>query len=176
MKSVPHALNEPSYRKETSLMSAILAIDPGLTGAVAIYSSVGEGSLFVYDMPLAGNEVDVHALGVLIAGHSILAAYIERVGPMPRDGVRQAWRFSAAYASVCTLVTLLKLPLHKINPTLWKRGLRIPQTKDVKLRKELSRKRAIELFPDYAALFARKKDSNRAEAALLAYYAHRVHT
>jgi crossover junction endodeoxyribonuclease RuvC len=36
--------------------------------------------------------------------------------------------------------------------------------------KDGSRLRAIELFPNYGQLFARKKDDGRADAALLAYW------
>jgi hypothetical protein len=41
-------------------------------------------------------------------------------------------------------------------------------------RKDAARKRACQLFPQVAGLFSRVKDDGRAEAALLAYYAHHM--
>ena len=59
------------------------------------------------------------------------------------------------------------IPTTVVTATVWKRDMKLNQDK------ELSRKRAIELFPAFATMFARKKDHNRAEAALLAVWLER---
>ena len=94
-----------------------------------------------------------------------------RVGPMPRDGVRQAWRFSAAYTTARVVVTMLNIPTIPIRPAVWKKGMRVGGGAE---GKDQCRAMAIRLFPACADAFARKKDAGRAEAALLAYYGSQI--
>jgi crossover junction endodeoxyribonuclease RuvC len=62
--------------------------------------------------------------------------------------------------------------LHTVTPAQWKFGvgLNAVSGQDQKARKNASREKAIELFPQYADLFARVKDDGRAEAALMAWW------
>lgn len=150
-----------------SLPQTVLGIDPGVTGAIAFYFPGLYGRVAVYDMPTMAGEVNAHALDGLIRDHAPTVAVIERVGPMPRDGVMQAWRFSAAYNTARTVVMLRDIPLTLITPAVWKKGMGV---KGGPAGKEQCRRKAIEMFPAVAGHFLRKKDQGRAEAALLAYY------
>jgi len=142
----------------------VLGIDPGLTGACALFDVAKPQQIEVFDMPVIGHEVDVHALTAQLRElMAIDVAYIERVGPQPRDGVRQAWRFSSAYTAARTVVTLLQIPIELVAPGTWKAAYKLRGSD-----KSESRQRAVSLFPGQAALFCRVKDSGRAEAALLA--------
>lgn len=146
---------------------SILAIDPGITGALAVYRP-SDHHLYVFDMPEINGKVDPHTLSRLIKQHSPTVAVIENVGPMPRDGVRQAWRFSAANTTACVVCALLELPTSFVSPAKWKSSYGVkggPEGKDK------CRALAIQIFPAVASLFERKKDAGRAEAALLAYLA-----
>jgi len=67
-------------------MTCLLAIDPGLTGALAVYLTGAPDRVAVYDMPVVDSEVNHHELARLIRSFSPDVAWIERVGPMPRDG------------------------------------------------------------------------------------------
>ena len=51
-----------------------------------------------------------------------------------------------------------------VTPQRWQKVVEVRGGKDG------ARLRAIELFPAYASLFARKKDDGRADAALIAWY------
>ena len=148
-------------------MSWILAVDPGLTGAIAFCDPTVKGRVSVYDMPVVNGGVDVHQLQQSIKQYAPVWAYIEQVGPMPRDGVRQVWRFSGAYHTVKTLVQVMRVPLTLIPSATWKKAFHL---KGGPAGKEQSRAEAIKIFPHSAHLFERKKDHNRAEAALLAHY------
>jgi len=151
---------------------SILAIDPGLSGALAFYyPDAANGTVKVYDMPRVADEIDPAELSRIISEHSPTVAVIERVGPMPRDGVRQAWRFSAAYTTAHVVCALLNVPTTRITPAKWKREVKVKGGPE---GKEQCRALAIQLFPTCAASFARKKDAGRAEAALLAHYAHQT--
>jgi hypothetical protein len=145
----------------------IIAIDPGLTGAVAFYIAK-RNYMAVYDMPVMGSEVDAHQLRTLIRSHGATSAIIERVGPMPRDGVMQAWRFSATFAVAKTVVALMGMPTTLVPASVWKKAIHVRGGPE---GKEQCRTLAIQMFPANAADFARKKDAGRAEAALLAVYA-----
>ena len=151
-------------------MTCIMSIDPGLTGAIAIYYPDNPGRVAVYDMPTVGSAVNAAALHGVIERHAPDVAVIERVGPMPRDGVMQAWRFSAAFTTAQVVCALSNVPIVLITPSQWKKAMKLPGGKAAK---DQSRTLAIATFPSCADAFARKKDAGRAEAALLAiYYVH----
>jgi Holliday junction resolvasome RuvABC endonuclease subunit len=149
-------------------MTIILAIDPGLTGALALYHPETPHHVGVYDMPVVDGEINYHQLFSLLKTWKPDIAYIERVGPMPRDGVRQAWRFASAYTAARVAVALLNIPTVLVTPGSWKKAMKVGGGAD---GKEECRAMALRMFPACADHFARKKDAGRAEAALLAVYA-----
>jgi hypothetical protein len=151
----------------SSAVQVILSIDPGVTGAIAIYFSDHPDRVAVFDMPLVDGEVNPHALRDLINTYKPTCAIIEQVGPMPGDGIRQAWRFSAAYTTARVVVALLDIPMTLVTPGAWKKAMNVKGGPD---GKEQCRAKALQLFPACAASFARKRDAGRSEAALLALY------
>lgn len=85
----------------------LAAIDPGLTGAVAFYFPITPDRVSIFDMPLIGSEVEHASLARLLRQHEPAFALVEQVGPMPRDGAVQAFRFGAAYAAAKVTVGLV---------------------------------------------------------------------
>jgi hypothetical protein len=112
-------------------------------------------------------EVNAAELRDMIMKYNPTLAIIEPVGSMPRDGVRQAWRFSAAYTTARNVVALFNIPVDLVTPSNWKRSMQVAGGVG---GKEQCRAKAVQLFPACAASFARKKDAGRAEAAPLARY------
>lgn len=145
----------------------IMACDPGLTGAIAFYFPTAPDRVAVDDMPVVDGEVEPASIVRRIKQMGPTVAIIERVGPMPRDGAVQAFRFGSAYAAVKVSVAMGGVPYHLVTPAAWKRHFKLAGGKE---GKEQSRALALQLFPASAELFARKKDDGRAEAALLARY------
>ena len=84
---------------------------------------------------------------------------------MPKQGVSSTFKFGKAYGVVIGVVAALKIPVHFVAPSVWKRHFGLSADK------EEARARALQYWPERAELFARKKDHGRAEAALLARYA-----
>ncbi len=146
----------------------IAAIDPGMTGAVAFLATDSLERVSVYDMPVVGSEVETASLARLLREHAPVFGLVEQVGPMPRDGAVQAFRFGAAYAAAKLTVSMSGFPLHLVTPQVWKKHFRLSGGTD---GKEAARALALRMFPASASVFARKKDHGRAEAALLARYA-----
>ncbi len=151
-----------------------MGIDPGAFGAIAILDK-NSRELVIIDMPTLKvkrgprvvNQVDAHMLADALRGHvtANTSALIEKVHAMPGQGVSSMFSFGRAAGIVEGVLAGLSVPFQLIPPATWTKSMRTFGGKDG------SRQRAQELFPDYAHLFARKKDDGRAEAALLACYA-----
>jgi hypothetical protein len=151
----------------------ILAIDPGLSNGVAVLDQhadllfateiapIGEGAR--KRLPLAG-------LVDLIEQYGVTCAVVEDVSAMPRQGVSSSFRFGRATGSFEGVLSALKIPTTFIRPVVWKKPLGAAGA-----TKEGARCLALQRWPTAAHFFPRKKDHNRAEAALLgAYYVERL--
>jgi crossover junction endodeoxyribonuclease RuvC len=146
----------------------ILAIDPGLEGAGAVMDAGGE-LIEVFDLPTIGEgarrRIDAANLADLIRSHTPYAfAIVEQVGAWPKQGVASTFRFGQAHGTILGVVGALAIPVRHATPARWKKAFGLNSDA------EASRARAIETWPTYAGLFARKRGHNRAEAALLGLY------
>jgi hypothetical protein len=145
----------------------ILGVDPGQNGALAVIDDNG-ALIVVDDMPVVGGHVNAVLVGHWLRDHgSIHLAVIEDCHSMPGQGVASSFKFGRAKGVVEGVVGALGLPVEMPSPTMWKRAMGV--TKD----KETTRALAIELWPEHVDRFKRKKDADRAEAALLAEYGRR---
>jgi crossover junction endodeoxyribonuclease RuvC len=146
-------------------MKIYIGIDPGASGAVA-FIGIDEINVFDFD------EGD--ALGFLKfirQGHTCKAV-IEKVSAMPGQGVSSTFKFGTNFGQWIGRLEALGIPFDFVTPQKWKKAIFDSMPKgDVK---EMSRDRAIRLFPEMALHLKRKKDHNRAEALLLAEYARRT--
>lgn len=158
-------------------MTAVIAIDPGLTGAIACYEG---GRLDVVDMPTeARGKKSVVALaglwqavGASVSTEVPTVGVIENVGSMPRQGIASACNFGKTIGACEMALVAAGCDLVRVTPPTWKFGVGLQHDPkaDTKARKNASRARASELFPNHAHLFARVKDDGRAEAALMAWW------
>ena len=90
-------------------------------------------------------------------------AWIEYVAPMPKLGVIAAAGMGRTHGAILAALQVAGIPFTMVSPQSWKRRLNVSSAKDSTLG--LARVK----FPG-ADHFDRKKDHNRAEAALIAYY------
>lgn len=158
-------------------MTAVIAIDPGLTGALV---RLLDDELLVQDMPTETrgkkSVLDLEALWVVIDAWNPLRrrmhGIIENVGSMPCQGIASACNFGKTIGACEMALVAAGCEMVRVTPRTWKFGVGLQHDPkaDTKARKNASRARAIELFPDYAHLFARVKDDGRAEAALMAWW------
>lgn len=140
---------------------AIMGIDPGVTGGIAfLYRS---GMVAAQDIPTAGGEVDADLIARTIRSFAPRFAVVERASAMPGQGVSSTFKFGAAYGALCAVVTVCRIPLHFVSPSVWKKHFHLDKDK------EKSRKLAKDYWPG-CGFFDRKKDHGRAEAALIARY------
>lgn len=147
--------------------SAILGVDPGLSGAMALYDV--DGTLEIVDMPtlqLKKRVVDEYALARIIDNWSsrIREVWLEQVGTRPGEGAVGAFTFGRGYGLIRGVCAANFLSIIDVTPATWKRALRVPAEKDG------ARAAASRAFPRHAEMWARVKDDGRAEAALIARY------
>lgn len=153
----------------------ILGVDPGATGAVALITD-DIGLVSIDDMPSLsvrrGKSDKLEVNGSALARYlSVLApdvAYIEAVGGMQGQSASAAFNFGRACGAPEYICAALRIPVVRVSPGRWKRAMGLKGGKDE------SRMLATRMWPAHARLFERKKDNDRAEAALLAEYGRRL--
>ena len=151
----------------------IVGCDPGAFGAIAILDTETR-HLTIIDMPIIKakrgprvvNQVDpallAQALRPRIREND--QAYVEKTWAMPGQGVSSSFAFGRAGGVLEGVLATLGATVTLVPPATWTKTMRFFKGKDA------SRERAIELFPEYATMFSRKKDDGRADAALLAVW------
>lgn len=150
------------------MTTCILGIDPGVSGALAFYWPEAPHRVIAEDFPTAYGHIDSGRLADRIRQMAPDFAVFEAVGAMPGQGVSSTFKFGRACGVIDGILGALNIPRRSVSPTVWKKHWKL--TKD----KEKSRALALQLFPACAKHFERKKDHNRAEAALIARFGAEV--
>ena len=156
----------------------ILGVDPGISGAFALYDPDANALAFVADVPThkvqinssPRNVQDIWAISRTIDMHaaSIRLAVIEEPHAMPAQGVASAFTFGRALGEFVGIVAANFIRIEFVRPAVWKRAMGLSHDKDQ------SRRQATKMWPQHGNLFERRKDDGRAEAALLAVYGKKV--
>jgi crossover junction endodeoxyribonuclease RuvC len=145
----------------------VLGVDPGKSGALAV---LDDGELtFVDDMPVVDNRVSGALLADLIDEifhyhPNDRVAVVEAVHSMPKQGVASVFDFGKSYGMVLGVLAHARIRVVHVPPGQWKKAMRLSADK------EQARQRALERWPGHTAVFKRKKDADRAEAALIALW------
>lgn len=147
----------------------ILGIDPGFTGALALYDPFIKKLHSIIDMPLITSptkQLDKGSLALILEGHAASIAYavLEDVGAMPNDGRASLFKFAVGKGILEGMLASLMIPVHMPTPAVWKIRMGLNS------QKSKSRELASQLFPSHAQSFARAMDDGRAEAVLLAVF------
>ncbi len=140
----------------------IIGIDPGLKGAIAL---ITPGGVTLYDTPLAGDDYNIPAMARILWEASPDMAVLEKVHSMPKQGVASSFKFGVGYGIWKGVLGALGIGVHLIPPQTWKKQFSL-----ISKPKDDSRLRAIELFPELEPELRLKKDCDRAEALLMAYW------
>jgi crossover junction endodeoxyribonuclease RuvC len=140
----------------------IAAVDPGKSGAIAFYFTSHKEVVSVEDMPIVDHLINGVELASRFKQMQPDACVIELVSSRPGQGVASMFNFGVSFGVVKGVVQALNIPVHYVTPTKWKKYFSLSSDK------EESRRRAIDLWPESADRFSRKRDDGRAEAALMA--------
>ena len=153
----------------------IVGIDPGISGAICFLK---DGKFIdVIEMPSMAegkknkkqvngnqlfNEIKSHLSAI---NDEKICVVVEHVTAMPGQGVTSMFNFGQSFGVIKGICSAMQLPIHFVRPTRWKKYFNL-----IKTSKDASRTRAIEIFPKISDQLKRKKDSNKADAILIASY------
>jgi len=156
---------------------AVLGVDPGLAGAIALWWPSTDDlnqpdDLRVYPIPTLTTlrnkkkkrEIDILRLVQLfdmLGGPDIGHAYIELVGAMPGQGVSSMFQFGRGVGILEGVICSSFIPLTRCPPVSWRKAAA------VRGGKQGSILRAVEMFPKFAPLFTYTGFS---DAALIAWW------
>ena len=90
---------------------------------------------------------------------------IEQVSAMPGQGVTSMFNFGQSFGILKGICSAMQLPMYFVRPAKWKKYFNL-----INSEKDASRTKAIEVFPYFSSELSRKKDSNKADAILIASF------
>lgn len=135
-----------------------IGIDPGKAGGIAFIPE--NGNAWAHSMP----DTDQDVLELLqSASEHKCHAVIERVGPMPKQGVVSVFTFGLGYGALGMALLASKIPFERVSPSVWQKSLGCLTKGD----KNVSKRKAQELFPNIRVTHC------IADALLIAEYARR---
>ena len=153
----------------------IIGIDPGISGAICFFKD-GEVKEII-DMPVMAegkkNKKQVNGPQIYNELYSRINntskkdifVIIEQVSAMPGQGVTSMFNFGQSFGVLKGICSAMQLSMHFVRPAKWKKYFGL-----IKTEKDASRTRVIEIFPYISSQLSRKKDSNKADAILIASF------
>ena len=151
----------------------IFGIDPGISGAISILEN--KKIIEIFDMPtmIDGKKNKKQVYGAQVANiiknklgdNKETIIVVEHVNAMPGQGVTSMFNFGQSFGVIKGICSALSLPIYFVRPTKWKKYFNL-----IKTNKDASRTKVIEIYPEISSQISRKKDSNKADAILIARY------
>ena len=158
----------------------IIGIDPGISGSICFLDN---GKILdVIEMPVMtdGKKNKKQVNGSQVYNEvtkrikqfekNQIRVVIEHVSAMPGQGVTSMFNFGQSFGILKGICTAMQLPMYFVRPTKWKKYFNLLNSE-----KDASRTRAIEIFPYFSSQLSRKKDSNKADAILIASFYHETY-
>ncbi len=153
----------------------IIGIDPGISGSISFFQ---DGKIVdVVEMPTMteGKKNKKQVNGSQIFNEisekikkldkKEIKVVIEQVSAMPGQGVTSMFNFGQSFGILKGICSAMQLPMYFVRPAKWKKYFNL-----INSEKDASRTRAIEIFPYFSGQLSRKKDSNKADAILIASF------
>ena len=157
----------------------IIAIDPGISGSICFFE---DGKILeVLEMPtmiegkkskrqVNGAQIYNEILKRIGGSEKQTRVIIEQVSAMPGQGVTSMFNFGQSYGILKGICSAMQLPMFFVRPAKWKRYFNL-----INSQKDASRTKAIEIFPYFSSQLSKKKDSNKADAILIASFYHETY-
>ena len=158
----------------------IIGIDPGISGSICFLDN---GKILdVIEMPIMtdGKKNKKQVNGSQVYNEiskrikqfekNQIRVVIEHVSAMPGQGVTSMFNFGQSFGILKGICTAMQLPMYFVRPTKWKKYFNLLNSE-----KDASRTRAKEIFPYFSSQLSRKKDSNKADAILIASFYHETY-
>ena len=153
----------------------IIGIDPGISGSICFFQ---DGKITdVVEMPTMAegkkNKKQVNGAQIFYEisvrikdlKKEEIKVVIEQVSAMPGQGVTSMFNFGQSYGILKGICSAMQLPMYFVRPAKWKKYFNL-----INSEKDASRTKAIEVFPYFSSQLSKKKDSNKADAILIASF------
>ena len=153
----------------------IIGIDPGISGSICFLE---DGKILnVIEMPtmtegkknkkqVNGSQIYNEILKIIKkVEKQEMRVVIEKVSAMPGQGVTSMFNFGQSFGILKGICSAMQLPMYFVRPAKWKKYFNL-----INSQKDASRTRAIEIFPYFSTQLSKKKDSNKADAILIASF------
>ena len=153
----------------------IIGIDPGISGSICFFE---KGKIIdVIEMPIMteGKKNKKQVNGSQIYNEILkrinkfekndIRVIVEQVSAMPGQGVTSMFNFGQSFGILKGICSAMQLPVYFVRPAKWKKYFNLLNSE-----KDASRTRAIEIFPYFSSKLSKKKDSNKADAILIANF------
>ena len=153
----------------------IIGIDPGISGSICFFQ---DGVIHdVIEMPtmIEGKKNKKQVNGSQIFNeikervkkidNRDIKVVIEQVSAMPGQGVTSMFNFGQSFGILKGICSSMQLPMYFVRPAKWKKYFNL-----INSQKDASRTKAIQIFPYFSSQLSRKKDSNKADAILIASF------
>jgi|TARA_B100001094_G_scaffold274590_1_gene281676 crossover junction endodeoxyribonuclease RuvC len=153
----------------------IIGIDPGISGSICFFEN---GKILdVVEMPtmtegkknkrqVNGSQVyNEISKRIKQIDKKDIKVIIEQVSAMPGQGVTSMFNFGQSFGILKGMCSAMQLPMYFVRPAKWKKYFSL-----INSEKDASRTKAIEIFPYFSSNLSKKKDSNKADAILIASY------
>ena len=153
----------------------VIGIDPGISGSICFFE---DGKILdVVEMPTMPegkknkkqvngsqifNEISERITNI---DRKDVKVIIEQVSAMPGQGVTSMFNFGQSFGMLKGICSAMQLPMYFVRPAKWKKYFGL-----INSEKDASRTRAIEMFPYFSSQLSKKKDSNKADAILIASF------
>ena len=153
----------------------IIAIDPGINGAICFFENGQVKDVLEMPTMAEGKKNKRQVNGSQIYNEiskrinklekQNIRVIIEQVSAMPGQGVTSMFNFGQSFGILKGICSAMQLSVYFVRPAKWKKYFGL-----INAEKDASRTRAIEIFPYYSSQLSRKKDSNKADAILIASF------
>jgi crossover junction endodeoxyribonuclease RuvC len=153
----------------------IIGIDPGISGSICFFK---DGKIIdVVEMPtmtegkknkkqVNGSQIfNEISARIKKLDNKDVKVVVEQVSAMPGQGVTSMFNFGQSFGILKGICSAMQLPIYFVRPAKWKKYFNL-----INSEKDASRTRAIEIFPYFSSHLSRKKDSNKADAILIASF------
>ena len=144
----------------------IIGIDPGLSGAIAIFENKKVTN--IYEMPVMSegkkNKRQINSAQLVkilrdnIQANDEVSVVVEQVNAMPGQGVTSMFNFGQSFGAIKGVCAALNLPIFFVRPSKWKKHFEL-----INSSKDSSRTKVIEMYPSISEEISRKKDDNKAD-------------
>ena len=151
----------------------IIGIDPGVSGAISVLENKKVIDIFEMPTMIDGKKNKKQVNGSQITNiikeeinkKKEIIVVVEHVNAMPGQGVTSMFNFGQSFGVLKGICAALSLPIYFVRPTKWKKYFNF-----IKTNKDASRTKVIQIYPEISGKISRKKDSNKADAILIARY------